>query len=368
MSDGAAKPATDKVLARSAINAITNATVNATTGSTTDVADNVTSDAIGATDSATRVGGALSAGALLRRAREQSGLDIEALAAMLKVPQAKLEALEADRLEDLLDITFARALAKAMCRVLKLDAEPILALLPRGSEPVLNVSRGLNQAYRDRGGPDDGLSLATFLRPVVWGPILLLLGAALVYNLPASWLAGRSGFQVPGSLPFGSSSTGMGTVTVQPLILPLPSEEPPAAPTTTAPVAESTASAPATVPTSTPMPLPAPTPMSVPLAGPAVLGQGAPGAASAAAAVAVGAGAVALNVRAKAESWVEIVDARGQSLMSRHLRAGDSIDMTGQPPFKVIVGNVTGTELTVRGSPVDLVAQAKGNVARFELK
>jgi cytoskeleton protein RodZ len=99
-----------------------------------------------------------------------------------------------------------------------------------------------------------------------------------------------------------------------------------------------------------------------------VLGQGLPGAASAAAAIAVGAGAVALNVKAKAESWVEIVDARGQSLMSRHLRAGDSIDTTGQPPFKVIVGNVTGTELTVRGSPVDLVAQAKGNVARFELK
>ncbi|MGS0754829.1 helix-turn-helix domain-containing protein [Roseateles sp. GG27B] len=301
----------------------------------------------------------------MRQAREHSGLDIEALAAMLKVPQAKLEALEADRLEDLLDVTFARALAKAMCRVLKLDAEPVLALLPRGSEPVLNVSRGLNQAYRDRGGPDDGLSLATFLRPVVWGPILLLLGAALVYNLPASWLAGRSGFPAPGSLPFGSSNTGMGTVTVQPLILPLPSEESPATQVMTAPAASAAAvsSSPAPVPTSAPAPTSAPTP--VPLAGSAVLGQGLPGATNA---VAAGAAAVALNVKAKAESWVEIVDARGQSLMSKHLRAGDSIDLTGQAPFKVIVGNVTGTELTVRGSPVDLVARAKGNVARFELK
>jgi cytoskeleton protein RodZ len=354
MSDGAPKLATEKVFARSA----TSATANTTTGSTTDVADNVTSDAASATDSSPRVGRAASAGGLLRQAREQRGLGIEALAAMLKVPQAKLEALEADRLEDLLDITFARALAKAMCRVLKLDAEPVLALLPRGSEPVLNVSRGLNQAYRDRGGPDEGLSLATFLRPVVWGPILLLLGAALVYNLPASWLAGRSSFQAPSNLPLGSSSTGMGAVTVQPLILSLPSEESPAAT-----VAEPTASAAAA--SSPPTAMPAPTLAPVPLAGPAVLGQSLPGAASA---VGVAGGAVPLNVKAKAESWVEIVDARGQSLMSKHLRAGDSIDMTGQPPFKVIVGNVTDTELTVRGSLIDLLAQAKGNVARFELK
>eukprot|EP01136_Pigoraptor_vietnamica_P039483 Opistho-1_new@10349 len=73
---------------------------------------------------------ATSAGAWLREARQQRGLHIAALAAMLKVPQAKLEALEADRWQDLPDTTFARALAKAMCRVLKVDAAPVMALLP----------------------------------------------------------------------------------------------------------------------------------------------------------------------------------------------------------------------------------------------
>ena len=299
---------------------------------------------------------ASSAGALLRQARQQQGVDIEALAAMLKVPQAKLEALEADRLEELLDTTFARALAKAICRVLKLDAEPVLALLPRGSEPVLNVSRGLNQAYRDRGGPDEGLSFATVLRPIVWGPILLLLAAVLVYNLPASWLAGRPGFNTPSSQPVGSG-TGAGMVTVQPL--PLPSEGSPAA-VTAAQVIELAGSS--AVATSS---LPTPVPVPVPLAEPTVLGQTAAGATTAAVA---GAGLVAVSVRAKGQSWVEIVDARGQNLLSRHLRAGDAMEMTGQPPFKVIIGNVNGTELTLRGSPVDLVTLAKGNVARFELK
>ena len=331
------------------------ATVNELARSKKDATTGVTNDSV---DGAANAAQASSAGALLRQARQQRGFDIEALAALLKVPQAKLEALEADRLKDLPDITFARALAKAMCRVLKLDAEPVLELLPRGSEPVLNVSRGLNQAYRDRGGPDDSLSLATLLRPVVWGPILLLLGAALVYNLPARWLAARPGLSATGSQ---SSSVGTGTVTVQPLVLPLPSEEPPApAAVIAAPVADLPPSSAAAV--AAPM---VPAPISVPLTGQPGLGQTLPGAATAAV---VGGSLVALNVKAKAESWVEIVDARGQSLMSRHLRAGDAMDMTGQPPFKVIVGNVTGTELTVRGSPVDLASQAKGNVARFELK
>ena len=345
-------PATANELARS--------NKDSTTGAITGATKNVTNDAV---DGAAHAAQASSAGALLRQARQQRGLDIEALAAMLKVPQAKLEALEADRLKDLPDITFARALAKAMCRVLKLDAEPVLALLPRGSEPVLNVSRGLNQAYRDRGGPDDSLSLATLLRPVVWGPILLLLGAALVYNLPTNWLAGRPGFTAPSS---PSANTGSGTVTVQPLAQQLPSDEPPAA-AVAGPIVEPSpnlaAAAVPTVAATLPTPVSVPVPVPLPQPPPPDIGQ-----VSSSAATAAGGGLVALTVKAKAESWVEIVDARGQSLLSRPLRAGDATEMTGQPPFKVIVGNVNGTELTLRGRPVDLVAQAKDNVARFELK
>ena len=47
-----------------------------------------------------------SAGALLRAARERQGLHVAALAAMIKIPQRKLESLEADRLDELPDATF----------------------------------------------------------------------------------------------------------------------------------------------------------------------------------------------------------------------------------------------------------------------
>ena len=71
-----------------------------------------------------------SAGALLRHYREAQGFKLDVLAQALRVAPAKLEALEADRLDELPDAMFARALTLAMCRQLKTDAAPVLALLP----------------------------------------------------------------------------------------------------------------------------------------------------------------------------------------------------------------------------------------------
>lgn len=70
------------------------------------------------------------AGALLRQYREAHGFQVDTLAQALRVSPAKLEALEADRLGDLPDAMFARALTLAVCRQLKTDAAPVLALLP----------------------------------------------------------------------------------------------------------------------------------------------------------------------------------------------------------------------------------------------
>lgn len=280
-----------------------------------------------------------SAGAWLRAARMAQGLHIAALAAQLKVPQAKLEALEADRYQDLPDLTFARALAKAMCRVLKVDAAPVLALLPRGDEAGLDrVSRGLNQPFRERPGREDTVSLDWLKRPLVWAPAGLLLAALAIYLLPTQWL---------GSLDaLGGSEAEQAAIQ--------PAE--PAAST----VAE------------TPPPLPAELAPSA-VVQPAVV-QAAPPVASAAAPVVVPAsapvlavGQVPLSIKTSAESWVEVVDTKGQVLFSKLMRPGESAALAAQPPLRLRVGNVSGTEITLRGAAVDLAAQAKDNVARLEL-
>ena len=76
------------------------------------------------------VGARMTAGRLLAARREDAGLHLAALAATLKVPLHKLQALEDDRYDTFDDIVFLRALASSVCRVLKMDAGPVLALLP----------------------------------------------------------------------------------------------------------------------------------------------------------------------------------------------------------------------------------------------
>ena len=71
-----------------------------------------------------------SAGALLRQYREAQGVQLDQLAIALRVAPSKMEALEQDRWSDLPDAMFARALTLAICRQLKCDAAPVLALLP----------------------------------------------------------------------------------------------------------------------------------------------------------------------------------------------------------------------------------------------
>jgi cytoskeleton protein RodZ len=287
---------------------------------------------------------AATAGAWLRNARQQRGLHIAALAVMLKVPQAKLEALEADRFDELPDATFARALATAMCRALKVDPAPVLALLPRTRDREFDVRPGLNQPFRERSaGPIDGGVLALAARPVVWGPVLLLIAAAAVYWIPAGWL------ERPASTPAASGVISGAASAPAVEFVPAPAASEPVV-TASAPAPEPVASAPLQVREV------APPPAIVPASAPAVKTTvtATPGS--------------ALRLTATADTWIEVVDAQGQMLLSRVLRAGEQQEYSGAAPYKVRVGNVSGTQIEWRGAAIDLAARSKDNVARLELK
>ncbi|MBW8844558.1 MAG: helix-turn-helix domain-containing protein [Burkholderiales bacterium] len=287
-----------------------------------------------------RASQAATAGAWLRNARQQRGLHIAALAVMLKVPQAKLEALEADRHDELPDATFARALATAMCRALKVDPAPVLALLPRTDSREFDVRPGLNQPFRERGGPVDGGLLALLVRPVVWGPLLLLAAAAAVYWIPAGWLPERD---TAASAPAASGVVAAASAPVVEFIpAPLAASEPASSVSVAVAVPEPVASAPLQVRDV------APPPTVVAKAASAPAGQ-------------------PLRVTATADSWVEVVDAKGQMLLSRVLRTGEQQEFSGAAPYKLRVGNVHGTRVEWRGTAVNLAERAKDNVARLEL-
>ena len=276
------------------------------------------------------------AGSILREARQAQGLHIAALAATIKVQQKKLEMLEADRIDELPDATFTRALAQTVCRALKIDPSPVLALLPQPSGHRLeHVSEGINEPFRDRPGRHEPSDWSMIASPVVWGPALLLVAALVLYVAPTNWLDRLQPIEGPGpaaSVPASAASVPEMSSAVE--VMPGPGVSVSVAPLVVPEAASSPAEA-------------------VPAAAPSVP---------------VAASAAALQIRAKAPSWIEVQDGRGKTLVARTVQAGEALSLDGPAPLRLKVGNVDGTEVTYRGQPLDLVANSRDNVARLQLK
>ncbi|WP_127996479.1 helix-turn-helix domain-containing protein [Piscinibacter defluvii] len=287
-----------------------------------------------------------SAGALLRQARQAQGMHIAVLAAAIKVPQRKLEALEGDRYDELPDATFTRALAQTVCRTLKIDAAPVLALLPKAftDSRLEHVAEGINAPFRDRGGPDTGGDWGIALSPAVWAALVVLVLAAGVYFMP-SGLLGPSASSGAASAPVVSV---LPASAVAPAAAPAPVPEAPAA----------SAAAPAVAAVEPPASTAGETVHSAPLAAND----------SAASAPAVPPASGALLLRTSAESWIEVIDARGQTLLSRVLTPGEAVGLDGAMPLRLTIGNAAATTVSLRGQPVDLAPRTRDNVARLELR
>ena len=275
-----------------------------------------------------------SAGAMLRAAREKRGLHIAALAASMKVSPRKLEALEADRHAELLDLTFTRALAQTVCRALKIDAAPVLAKLPRaGDMPKLaQVGGGINTPFHAAPGGRDPAAFTLHRRPVFWATLLVLAGALALAFLPEAWMLWRlAGASAPARVSAASAAMPAASMPAATVATPL-----------ALPAASSVAAAPALIETVHSAPPPS-------LAG----------SASATAGV--------LAVRTTAESWVVVQDARGQSLLSRTVQPGETVGLDGTLPLRLTIGNAAVTQLTFRGQPVDLTPSTRDNIARLQL-
>jgi len=125
-----------------------------------------------------------SAGALLRRMREAAGMDVGVLASVLKVPVYKIEALEADRPEQLSNLTFARGLAGAICRTLRTDAAPVLARMPVSVTELRESAASAEQPFRRSGEGPAPMIAGRTSRPWLILVGVLLLGIALLALWP----------------------------------------------------------------------------------------------------------------------------------------------------------------------------------------
>lgn len=293
---------------------------------------------------------ARSAGAMLRAARERQGLHIAALAAAIKVPQAKLEALEAGRYDELTDATFVRALAQSVCRVLKIDAKPVLELMPSARVTSLDrVEHSVRPAFQERPGRIEPSEPRLWHQPVFWLVALLLAAAAAFVLWPQ-----RAGWWPPAWL------ASMQRDAVKPT---------PVTPTQTQPVREPAEPAAARVaPQASAPEVAAPVASAPVVAATPVVTETVHSAPAPAVAASLDTPAGVAVVRTSEPSWVEAHDARGNVLLSRTLQPGESVGLDGALPLRLVIGNAPATEVTMRGKKVTLGAPNRDNVVRVELR
>lgn len=281
--------------------------------------------------------GADSAGTLIKRAREKAGLHPAVLALNLKVPVQRIQALEADRLDLLPGPVFTRALASSLCRQLKIDAAPVLALLPAAAKKDVVVPATLSRTFRSPGHGSAAHARPRLSRPAAIAGAALLLAAVLVYALPGLDVF-RQATPAILALP-APKAPGVVTETVAPVHI--------SATSTMAVAAAGAAGAGAS------------------LAAPAASPAAAPVKAPAAASGVVASGPLSFSVQSS--TWVEVVDASGVVVLRRVLNPGEEVSAAGKMPLRVTVGNASGLQARVRGELKDLLPLAQNNVARFEV-
>lgn len=134
----------------------------------------------------------------------------------------------------------------------------------------------------------------------------------------------------------------------------------PAAPAPAPAVAPATASHPMTAPVTAPV-IAAP---AAPVPAPATT---ATAQANVPAPAVAAAGSAQVQIQFSADCWTQVTDGNGKILLSALKRKGESVDVSGKPPFAVRLGYARGAQISYNGQAVDIAPFTTGETARLKL-
>jgi cytoskeleton protein RodZ len=263
-------------------------------------------------------------GAMLARGREAKRLSVDEVAGRLKFAPRQIEALEADDYARLPGATFVRGMIRGYARLLGTEPAPMLEAYERRhvQPPTVEASGTRTQP---RIPFPDGRTRSTRVYTLLIA-VMVLVTAAVVYE----WQFGL------------------------PSVLTTSAPTPAPAPLEPAHVAVTPAASPADAP-----------PASL-AAAPAQPAQS--GVIAAAATSTSASNGDRLEFRFTDESWVEVKDADGKTLLSQLNAAGSQKVVEGRAPFTLVIGNASAVQLRHNDASVDLKPHMKVDVARMTLK
>jgi cytoskeleton protein RodZ len=356
--------------------------------------------------------GALPPGALLKAARERVGMSVGDIATRLRMSVRQVEAIDTDHYEALPKGPFLRGFMRNYAKVVGVDVNEILALLDRTE---LGASTAQKPAMIDL--PNQNIRLTagnptkpgSKLRIAVTVAVLLALAAAVGYwwtfvkpnlatggrpvpvavQLSDASTSTNNATQTMGAVPLAASAQGASSSAQSGSVATPPAGAGPPnvgeLPDSTAAAAAAATTAAATAAATTPVATIEPAPLqtsSVTPAGLRASTEVTPAAMTSTAAqttpavavtdvekaAAVPKGSSRLSFAFTGRSWVEVVDGRGKTVLSKRFEAGESDEAIGRPPFSIVVGNAEVTRMTYNGKDFDLAPHTRVSVARVTIK
>lgn len=289
-------------------------------------------------------------GSLLRARREQQGLTPEEAAAGLNLRPGIIEALEADRYDLLPPTTFVRGYLRAYAKLLGMKEHAVMAAFerqqPEARSERLRPAVASSASRRRRGS---GLRWLVLL-------IAVLLIGYVGYRSYFSTSPERP-VEAQQAQPTGSPTEpgAGGTPAASSLaeeVLSEPAAQPPdleAAELSSAFEQAASSDAPAEVQEALP-----PVAQAAPLepAPAAVAPEPAPA-------------RTLLSIEINEESWVEVYAANNQRLHAALVQGPRTLELSGQPPLRVVIGNAQNARLFYAGQQIPLAPYTRREVARL---
>lgn len=267
-------------------------------------------------------------GAELRRARESQGLAVADVAQQLKFAARQIESLENERFDRLPGPTIARGMVRNYARLLNLDPEPLVERMSPKVEPP----------------PDSAQLAARFRQPVPFSDNARR--STLVY----------AGFSVAVLALVGVVAYEWQQERAAPQFVAPAQPEAPAQTAALPPRAEVQEKKSVEKPKPVEKPRAQATVVATPEPKPEAELREATGEFH------------RIVVIFDEESWAEVKDGTGRSLISSLNSAGSQRAVRGRGPFEIVLGNAKGVRLLVDDKPVDLKPHTRVDVARVTVQ